>query len=84
MSNAFHILANGDLLQSWGNAGFITVNDDWSAVPSIQGFLGQNITTVTATDPQTLTTDSALANDFVRLAYVGSCALIAVIRPSCG
>ncbi len=49
--------------QDWSNAGLITTNDSWSGVTGVQGYLGQDITTGTGTDPQTLTSDSALAND---------------------
>lgn len=49
--------------QDWTNIGLITANDDWSGVPGVQGFLGQNITTGTGTDPQTLLGVSALPND---------------------
>ncbi len=49
--------------QDWTNTGLITVNDNWTGVPGVQGFLGQDITTVTGTDPQTLLGVSALAND---------------------
>lgn len=49
--------------QNWSNTGLITVNDNWSGVPGIEGFLGQDITTGTGVDPQTLLTTSALQND---------------------
>lgn len=49
--------------QSWTNIGLITANDDWSGVPGVVGFLGQDITTGTGVDPQTLLTVSAAAND---------------------
>src|SRR5262245_16858465 len=49
--------------QNWTNTGLITTNDDWSGVPGITGFLGQDITTATATDPQTLLGVSSVAND---------------------
>src|SRR6266536_1011287 len=49
--------------QNWTNTGLITVNDDWSGVPGIVGYLGQDITTSTGVDPQTLLTESAVAND---------------------
>jgi len=49
--------------QDWSNIGLITANDDWSSVPGIVGFLGQDLTTVTGTDPQTLLGVSAIAND---------------------
>ena len=63
MSNTYFNLASGSLTQDWSNAGQITTNDNWNGVPSIQGFLGQDITTGTGTDPHTLTADSAVAND---------------------
>jgi predicted extracellular nuclease len=49
--------------QNWTNTTLITVNDNWSLVPGVEGFLGQDITTATGTDPQTLTGTSAAAND---------------------
>ena len=49
--------------QNWTDIGQITTNDDWSGVPGILGFLGQEITTATGADPQTLLGVSAVAND---------------------
>ncbi len=49
--------------QNWSNTGLITANDNWSGVPGIEGFLGQDITTATGTDPQTLLGTSVVAND---------------------
>lgn len=49
--------------QDWANTGLITTNDNWSGVPGILGFLGQDITTATGTDPQTLLGVSASATD---------------------
>jgi predicted extracellular nuclease len=49
--------------QNWADTGLITANDDWSRVAGIEGYLGQDITTVTGTDPQTLLTSSSVAND---------------------
>ena len=40
--------------QNWGNIGLIIVNDNWSGVPGIIGYRGDDITTVTGSDPQTL------------------------------
>lgn len=51
------------LSQAWSDTALITANDSWTGVPGIQGFLGQDITTVTGADPQTLVGTSALAND---------------------
>jgi uncharacterized protein len=47
--------------QSWTEAGQITANDVWTGVPGLQGFLGQDITTGTGVDPQTLLTTSTAA-----------------------
>ena len=49
--------------QNWSNTGLITANDNWSGVPGIEGYLGQDITTAQGADPQTLTSTSAVAND---------------------
>jgi predicted extracellular nuclease len=51
------------LLQDWSVTTLITTPDDWSGVRGIEGYLGQNITTATGVDPQTLLTTSNLAND---------------------
>jgi len=60
----YHNLASGAFTQDWSNTGLITGNDDWSGVPSIIGYLGQDLTIATGTDPQTiLTANSAVAND---------------------
>src|SRR5687767_3122943 len=46
--------------QDWTNAGLITVNDDWSSVPGIVGYLGDiAATTTTNVDPRTLLLDYA-------------------------
>ncbi|HEY5723339.1 MAG TPA: Calx-beta domain-containing protein [Allosphingosinicella sp.] len=63
MSTTKHVLSSGNFLQNWSNTGLITANDNWSLVPSIVGYLGQDITTSTGTDPRTLTTSSAALND---------------------
>lgn len=49
--------------QNWTNTGLITVNDDWSGVAGIVGYLGQDLTTTTGVDPQTVLGISATAND---------------------
>jgi len=49
--------SNSQLLpfsQDWTNANLITTSDDWSAVPGIIGYRGDNITGASDTDPQTL------------------------------
>ena len=40
--------------QDWTNIGLITANDNWSGVPGIEGFRGDDLTGGTGTDPQTL------------------------------
>jgi uncharacterized protein len=49
--------------QDWSNIGLITVSDDWSAVPGIVGYRGDDITASTGTDPQTLTGDGTVTID---------------------
>lgn len=45
--------------QNWTNVGLITVNDDWSGVPGIQAFQGNDLTTATGTDPRTILADGS-------------------------
>ena len=40
--------------QDWTNAGLITINDDWSGVPSIIGYRGDGLTISAGVDPQTI------------------------------
>jgi endonuclease I len=50
--------------QNWGNTGLITANDNWSGVPGIEGFLGQDpATTAAPIDPRTILGTSSAAND---------------------
>jgi Lamin Tail Domain/Bacterial Ig-like domain/Secretion system C-terminal sorting domain/Endonuclease/Exonuclease/phosphatase family/Calx-beta domain len=74
-SQTYYNLSSGTFIQNWSNTGLITANDNWSGVPGIQGFLGQDITTTTGTDPQTLTAVSALANDLDVIANQSSTAI---------
>ncbi len=50
-----HNLGTSNFSQNWSNAGQITTNNDWSGVPSIEGYRGDNLTAATGTDPQTIT-----------------------------
>lgn len=44
--------------QNWSNINLITVNDDWSSVPGIIGYRGDDATTTTAgIDPRTILAD---------------------------
>jgi hypothetical protein len=45
--------------QNWTNIGLITTNDDWSGVPGIQAFQGNDLTTATGTDPRTILADGS-------------------------
>lgn len=60
MSKVYHSLAGGNFSQDWSNAGLISVNDDWSGVPSIIGYRGDDLTTATGADPQTITGTSTV------------------------
>jgi hypothetical protein len=57
MTNKYHSLAGGTFSQDWTNPSLISVNDDWSGVPSIEGFRGDDLTAATGADPQTLLGD---------------------------
>lgn len=50
----YHNLAGGAFNQNWTNTGLITTNDDWTGVPSIIGYRGDNLTSATGVDPQTV------------------------------
>lgn len=45
--------------QDWSNVGLITVNNDWSDVPGIVGYRGDDLTTATGVDPQTILADGS-------------------------
>ncbi len=40
--------------QNWSSVGLITVNDDWSGVPSVVGYRGDALTAVVDANPQTI------------------------------
>src|SRR4051794_13343230 len=40
--------------QNWTNTSLITTDDNWSGVPGIIGYRGDNLTGATAVDPQTV------------------------------
>src|SRR5215470_8132744 len=75
MSKTYFSLASGSLIQDWSNPSLITTNDSWAGVPSIEGYLGQDITTTTGADPRTLTGDSSVANDLDVIANQSSTAI---------
>ena len=45
--------------QNWDNANLITAANDWSHVPGIVGYRGDDLTTTTGTDPQTILVDGS-------------------------
>jgi hypothetical protein len=45
--------------QDWSSTGQITADDNWAGVPGIVGFRGDDLTTSTATDPQTILADGS-------------------------
>jgi hypothetical protein len=52
--------------QDWTNIALITVNDDWSGVPGIIGYLGDNpVTSITNVNATSLTGDSTGAVDVI-------------------
>ena len=51
---ADNTLATMPFSQNWSNVGLIIANDDWSGVVSIIGYRGDDVTTLTGIDPQTL------------------------------
>ena len=62
----FHSLAGGDFSQDWNNTGLITVNDNWSGVLSITGYLGDtNADSPSGVDPRTYLLPSLGAVDVI-------------------
>ena len=56
MTTTYFSLASGNFSQNWENRALISSNDDWSAVPSITGYLGDYTPSTTGgIDPRTLT-----------------------------
>jgi predicted extracellular nuclease len=49
--------------QDWSNNALITTDDNWSGVPGIEGYLGQNLTSANDVDARTVLGTSATAND---------------------
>ncbi len=52
-------LAGGNFTQNWSNTALITTDNDWSGVPSITGYRGDNLTASSGTDPQTIVADGS-------------------------
>ena len=45
--------------QDWTNTGLITTSDDWSGVPGVVGYRGDDLTLTSGVDPQTILADGA-------------------------
>src|SRR5688572_23718775 len=52
LTTVLHDLSAGNFSQDWSNAGLITVDDNWSGVPSITGYRGDNDAVFTGANPQ--------------------------------
>jgi hypothetical protein len=63
------------IVQNWSNPGLITSNDNWNGVAGIEGYLGQDLTTTTGTDPRTILGESIIANDLTVLANQNNTAI---------
>ncbi|EFA68633.1 ExeM/NucH family extracellular endonuclease [Cylindrospermopsis raciborskii] len=57
MSNTYHNLATGAFTQNWTDTTGITINNDWSNITSIIGYRGDDLTSATGVDPQTVIAD---------------------------
>lgn len=49
--------------QDWTNIGLITVNDNWSGVPGVMGYRGDDAVALTGVNPQTITADYSAVVD---------------------
>ncbi len=58
----YHALQGGNFQQNWNDTNLITVNHNWSNVPSVMGFRGDNLTLTTGVDPQTVLADQTTVN----------------------
>ncbi|RCJ35362.1 hypothetical protein A6770_16185 [Nostoc minutum NIES-26] len=60
-SNTFvyHQLAQSDFSQDWSNTNLINTDDDWSNIPTIRGFRGDNLISSPGIDPQTVRIDGS-------------------------
>lgn len=54
-----HDLGTGNFSQNWSTTTLITADNNWSGVPSIIGYRGDDLTTGTGTDPQGILADGA-------------------------
>lgn len=59
-TNYFALSPGNPLTQNWTNIGLISINDDWSGVPSINGYRGDGLATGTGANPQTVLGESTV------------------------
>ncbi len=62
MDATYTQISTAPLFQNWTNTGLITSNNNWSGVPSIQGFIGTGLASGTGKDPQTVLGESTTLN----------------------
>jgi exonuclease III len=67
LTATYHNLLGGPLLQDWSKLGLITVDDNWSGVPSIVGYRGDNIVRRPGANPQNLTNFAGLSGAVVHV-----------------
>jgi methionine-rich copper-binding protein CopC len=48
--------------QDWSSTGLITTDNNWTSVPGVMGFLGNNLTPIEGIDPQTVLVGGDLVN----------------------
>ena len=63
MDATYKLLTAGALTQDWSNTGLISANDNWSGVPSIQGYRGDNLTGGSGAAMQGLDPETIVAGD---------------------
>lgn len=61
-AQTYHALQGGPFQQNWTDTNLITVNNNWSNVPSVMGYRGDNLTLSTGVDPQTILADQTTVN----------------------
>ncbi len=54
MGKTYHRLSIGDLVQDWSDTAQISVDDNWAGVASIEGYRGDELTSATGVNPQTI------------------------------
>jgi uncharacterized protein len=58
MARNYFRLSTGNFFEDWTDIGRLSVANDWSLIANINGFRGDNLTTIVGRDPQLVLTDS--------------------------